>query len=170
MSAIGGIYGLLRRIGLTVNPAELPSNAEVTFEGSVNFSGASAFTALPTVKGSDAVLVEQGALAAVDTAGGVFSWVNPWSVPVMILGFTLEVTTQSTGACTLDAGVAANATTSDDTLLTGQSVAAAGIFSATAKVRLDEAGGTADTVTVSMASGATAGLVGRAYVMYVPIQ
>lgn len=170
MSAIGGIYGLLRRIGLTVNPAELPSDTEVEFVGSVSFDNDVSLQKLPTVKGNQAVLVAEGSLVAVDTAGGVFSWENPWSVPVMILGFVLEVTTGSSGACTVNAGTAANATTSDNALLNGQSVATAGVFSATARIRLNEAGGTKDTVTVSRASGAAAGLVGRAYVMYVPIQ
>lgn len=164
--AIGGIYGLLRQIGIEITQAaKLASNTTLTFLGTV------AFNKEPTVQGSDVALVEQGAITASDSAGGMFSWVNPWTVPVLITDFRLEVTTASTGACTVDAGIAANATTSDDSLIDGQDVnSAAGVFSASAPVRLDEAGGTADTVTVSVATGASAGIVGRAYIQYVPIQ
>lgn len=60
---------------------------------------------------------------------GVFaSAANPFGYDVMILGAYLQITTQSTGASTLDIGIGANATTSNDGLIDGLSAAAAGLF------------------------------------------
>jgi hypothetical protein len=115
--------------------------------------------------------VAKVALAAVDTAGGVFAWANPEGVPIIITRVVLDVTTQSTGACTVDVGVAANGTTLNDGLIDGVSVAAAGLVD-----NLDNAGTNGRArqkvtagqfVTGSVASGASAGLVGSAYVFYV---
>ena len=186
---LGGRYGEMARMGIEITPATDPTEVELEFVGPVTFSndmtmtgdiaqsgdvaltGELSSTKMPTVQGSDLVLVQQGALTASDTAGAIFSWVNPWAVPVLILEFILEVTTVATAACTVDAGIAANATTSSDELLDGQDVnAATGFFASTTPLRLDEAGGTQDTVTVSKATGAAAGLAGRAYIRYVPIQ
>jgi len=82
----------------------------------------------------------------------------------------LDVTTQSTGACTVDIGVAADATTSNDTLIDGLSVAASGVFD-----NITDKGTNGKTckkatssqyVTISKASGASAGIVGNAYIHY----
>lgn len=72
-----------------------------------------------------------GSLTAATTfAGGdVLSLLNPFGGRAVILDFVLDITTKSTGAASVDAGVAAGATTTSDTLIDGLDVnAAAGIF------------------------------------------
>lgn len=120
------------------------------------------------------VKVARVALAAVDTAGGLFAWANPENAAILVERVILDVTTQSTGACTVDVGVAANGTTSADNLIDGRSVAsAAGVYD-----NLGDAGTNGKTrqkasssqyVTGSVASGASAGIVGYAYIHYVVI-
>jgi hypothetical protein len=120
--------------------------------------------------------IEKKALAAVDTAGGVFSWQNPLTEKV-IAALIIDVTTQSSGACTIDCGPAANATTLNDTLIDGLSVAAAGLYNSSDQKgtngrlfrKVDEKGGTTSFINGSVASGASAGLVGFAYILYFPI-
>ncbi len=112
-------------------------------------------------------------LGATDTAGGIFAWQAPANTDILVTDLTLDITTQSSGACTVDAGPAANATTLNDTLIDGVSVAAAG------QVNNHDDKGTngkfhrrvsaAGWITGSRASGAAAGLVGFAYITYIPI-
>ena len=115
------------------------------------------------------------ALAAADTGGGVVSWVNPETAAIIVTRLTIDATTASTGACTVDAGVtASSATTSADNLIDGLDVnAAAGVFDnvenqgtngkASGKIAVGK------WLTVSRASGAAAGLVGYAYITYLRI-
>lgn len=114
-----------------------------------------------------------GALAAVDTGGGVFSWKNPEAGPILVMHLAVIVTTNATGACSLDCGTTAtNATTLSDTLIDGKDVnAAAGTFTN------DESAGTngkpfkrleaGKWVTGSVASGASAGLKGSYEIYYI---
>ena len=111
------------------------------------------------------------ALAAVGTGGGVLAWANPESGSIIITGFSIDVTTQSTGACTVDFGTTAtSATTTSDNLMDGVSVAATGVLSS-----IDDKGtngrsrqklATGKWVTGSVASGTVTGLVGYAYIRY----
>lgn len=113
-----------------------------------------------------------GALAAADTGGGVFSWQNPETGYILVNHVVLNVTTKTTGACTLDVGVTAvSAITSADNLIDGKDInAATGVFTN------DESAGTngkafkrlasGKWVTASKASGATAGLVGTYEIYY----
>lgn len=113
-----------------------------------------------------------GALAAVDTAGGVFAWQNPEAGYILVEHAVLNVTTKTTGACTIDVGTTAvSAATLSDTLIDGKDInAAAGIFTN------DESAGTngkpfkrlvsGKWVTGSVASGASAGLVGTYEIYY----
>jgi hypothetical protein len=113
-----------------------------------------------------------GNLAAVDTAGGVFSWANPETSEILVEHVALKVTTKTTAACTVDVGTTAtNATTLSDNLIDGKDInAAAGTFSNL------ESGGTngkagqrlaaGKWVTGSVASGASAGLVGTYEIYY----
>lgn len=114
---------------------------------------------------------ERVALAAVDTAGGVFAWANPTGSTVMITGLAVDVTTVTSGACTIDCGVATDGTTLSDTLIDGASTAT------TARVidNIKDTGtnGTSmqrctssQYVTGSVASGASAAIVGYAYIYY----
>jgi len=98
-----------------------------------------------------------------------------WTAPAaaIILRVLLNVTTQSTGACTVDVGYTpTSGTTSSDTLLDGVSVAAAAIFDsmdptldsgANAKAQLAASG---KWITIDEASGDATGLVAVAYVFY----
>lgn len=111
-------------------------------------------------------------LAAVATAGGVLAWQNPEAGPIIVTRLILDVTTKATGACTLDAGTAANGTTSNDGLLDGVDVGtAAGTFdnlgNAGVNGRARQKLAAGQFVTVSQASGAVAGLVGTALIAYV---
>lgn len=114
-----------------------------------------------------------GALAAVDTGGGIFSWQNPESGEILIEHVALKVTTKTTGACSADVGTTAtNATTSSDNLIDGQDInAAAGTFTNAAnggtngKPAQRLASGKWVTGSV-VASGASAGLVGTYEIYY----
>jgi hypothetical protein len=111
-------------------------------------------------------------LAALDTAGGVISIANPEGVEILITEVLLIVSTKSTGACTVNFGVAANGTTSSDTIIDGVDVgAAAGRFD-----NINDKGGnggrdralaSTEFITGSMATGAAAGLAGQLVVNYV---
>lgn len=110
------------------------------------------------------------ALGAADTGGGVLSWANPENSSIIITKLLVNITTKSTGACTLDFGTTAtNATTSSDNLMDG-------IDAGTAAALFDSASHATTTslllasgkwVTGSKASGAAAGLVGNAYIEYI---
>lgn len=108
------------------------------------------------------------ALAAVDTGGGVLSIENDTLIDRLITVASVRVTTAATEACTVDMGVAAADTGSDDSLLDGQDVnAAAGIFTAPCITKVVWPAG--EFLTISKATGATAGLVGQAIVEYVEL-
>jgi hypothetical protein len=101
-----------------------------------------------------------------DTAGALGSWQNNLGYAIIVIGIALDVTTQSAGACTVSIGGAANGTTLNATLISGQSVAATGTFTkATPPVQRVAAGA---FITASTASGASSGLVGNVYVEYIP--
>ena len=110
----------------------------------------------------------QGALTASDSGGGVFSVQNTYGSNLIVTRVLLYVTTVSSGACTLDIGFAANATTVADTLIDGLDVnSATGVFD-----NIDDkgtngeprglwtSGGSFDYINASMKTGATSGLVG----------
>lgn len=116
--------------------------------------------------------VAKVALGNTDTAGGVFAF-SP-GVAALITRILINRTVASTGACTIDVGIAANATTLNDTLIDGLDA------NATAAVadNINDAGTngkarqritSSQYVTGSVASGASAGLVGFAYIEYIEI-
>lgn len=110
------------------------------------------------------------ALGSATGNGGVLAWANPEGVPIDIEGVKLDVTTKTTGAATIDVGVAANGTTTADNLIDGQDIGtAAGLFST------GKNGGTngkpdqrmtASQFVTGTASANPAGLVGYAYITY----
>lgn len=98
-------------------------------------------------------------------AGDLAAVLNPEGVELVIEYAALNITTASTGASTIDMGIAANATTSNDTLIDGRSGATAGWFD-----NIEHAGtnggtgvrwGASQYLTASEASGDTTGLVGE---------
>lgn len=110
-------------------------------------------------------------LAAVDTAGGIFAWANPESSAILVTRVVLDVTTVATAACSISVGQAANGTTSAANLIDTLDVhSAIGPFDnitdkgTNGKSRQKVAAGA--FVTGSKASGASAGLVGFAYIEY----
>mgnify|MGYP000875309066 CR=1 FL=1 len=112
------------------------------------------------------------ALAASDSAGGVVSLANPEGADVIVTRLVVYVTAAATASCTIDAGIAATATTSSDNLINGLDVnAATGVFD-----NITDVGTNGKSrqrwpsnyyLTISKASGATAGLAGYAYVEYI---
>ena len=110
--------------------------------------------------------------ATTTTAGGVLSVANPEGDAVIVTGIYLDVTTASSGAATVDAGIAANGTTSADNLIDGASVASIAVVS-----NRDNAGTNgkqalrwnSDQFLTITASATTAGMVGTAYVTYVRV-
>lgn len=114
-----------------------------------------------------------GALAAVNTGGGVFSWKNPELSDILIEHVAVVVTTKATAACSIDVGTTAtSATTSSDNLIDGKDVnAAAGTFT-----NIESTGtngkpaqrlAAAKWVTASVVSGgASAGLKGTYEIYY----
>jgi hypothetical protein len=84
---------------------------------------------------------------------------NPTGKQALIQGIAFVATTQSAGACTVDVGVAADATTVGDNLLDGQSVAAAGVSANRISIN-------AEFVNLNVASGTITGLVGYLAIKY----
>lgn len=111
-------------------------------------------------------------LTAVDTAGGLFAWQNKDARAVIVDRIVVDITTPSSGACTADIGfTATSATTLSDNLIDGASLAT----SAKVLDNLDDKGtngkakqkvASGKWVTGSVASGASAGVVGNAYIHY----
>lgn len=120
--------------------------------------------------------VKYGALSLTGAAlhAAVQSWANPEGAAIIVLRATLNITTQSSGASTMDVGVTAvSATTSSDTLLDGVSGAAAALCDSM-DATLDsganaKAQGLASGkwVTVAEASGDVTGLVATLLIEYV---
>ena len=94
---------------------------------------------------------------------------NTYGTDLVILRVVLQVTTGTSGACTLDIGVAADGTTTADTLIDGLDVGDAGVFdniadkgsSGTSRLKW----GSGTFVNASKKTGAAAGIVGQ-YAIY----
>ena len=141
------------------------SNAQGT--GTVEADGFST----PLTTSSRIPKIVKVALAASDTAGGFFSWANPETASIIVDGVYLNITTQSSAACTVDCGTTAtSATTLSDNLIVGLSGATAGLYSngddAGTNGKKDQLLASGKWVTGSVASGASAGVVGYAYIKY----
>ena len=109
--------------------------------------------------------------AATTTAvGGVLKLQNPEGVDLIITRMILDIITQSAGAATVDAGIDDDGAQSNDTLIDGQSVAAAGVFD---NVKNGGTNGVAAKkwpagyYLVITASATTAGMVGNAFIDYI---
>lgn len=105
------------------------------------------------------------------TGGGVASVANPLGVDLIIVDCYLDITTAATTATnTVDVGVAANGTTSSDTLLDGKA-AAAGLFSADNDTDNGTNGAvprrwSASQYVTATASATLAGMVGNLHIIY----
>jgi len=104
------------------------------------------------------------------TTGTIAYWQNNTGKTVLVYGLILNVTTQSSGACTLDIGPGATSSTSADTLIDGLSTASAGVFNNVNN------GGTngkyaqkipaGEYLTVTVATGSAAALAADLYFTY----
>lgn len=98
--------------------------------------------------------------ATTTTAGGVVSIANPAGVDLIITDALLDITTAATtSANTIDAGVAANATTSSDTLFDGQTTTAGVKAPGGTNGGVRRVWGASQVVTAT-ASASLAGMVG----------
>lgn len=104
------------------------------------------------------------------TGGGVLSLANPEGADVYVTRLVLNIATQSSGAAAVDAGIAANGTTSSDILIDGLSVATAGVYdnvkNGGTNGKAGQKWGSGQYLTIT-ASATTAGMVGEALVEYV---
>ena len=168
---LGGRYGDLAKMGVTITSAADPADVGWTFTGPVASSGANTLGATTlssaTLGGKEIPRVHQQAMAAVGTAGGIAAFPNPLAVPILVIRAVIEWTTVSSGACTVSVGVAADGTTLSATLISGQSVATTAGLASSVTPRRCAVG---EYVTASVASGTVTGLVGRVYIEYIPIQ
>lgn len=104
--------------------------------------------------------VEFSATGAAASSGVFASLANFSGENLLIVGRCINITTQSTGASTLDLGVAANATTTSDTLIDGGSGAAVGVVSAAGTNGAEyRTWSTTQVVTLAEATGDVDGLV-----------
>lgn len=106
------------------------------------------------------------------SGGGIASWTPPQGgAGIVVTRCTVNITTKSTGAANLSAGVAANATTSATNLITASAVGGAAVvldsinlqITATTPTAVAMASGSAVTFT---GSATTVGMVGTAYIEY----
>jgi hypothetical protein len=127
-------------------------------------------TAAPSWRGTKIARI--GVTGGVDTGGGLASFVNPEPVAIIVTGAFLDVTTASTAACAASLGTTTtSATTSSNNLIDTASVATIGLLDAVTdkgtngKSRQKLAAG--GWVTLSTASGASAGLQATLYLRYI---
>lgn len=111
-------------------------------------------------------------IAGTGTSGGeVLAWANPEGATILVTDFIIDVTTQATGAATADVGIAANGTTSADTLLDGVDIGAAPIVANNIDNKGTNGGRslkmTSSQYITATPSATAAGLVGFAYIYYV---
>jgi len=108
------------------------------------------------------------------SAGSVLALANPEGAELLITRIILNVTTGAGGAFTADCGVAANGTTSSDTLLDGVSIVAASVVDninnggTNGKARQLWGASQYITITPSGSISAT-GFVGNAYIQWVRV-
>jgi len=116
-----------------------------------------------------AILYKGNLTAATSTAaGGVIRWANPTGETIMIELMLLDVTSGSTGAATLDVGVAANGTTSSDLLIDGCTASLAKVLSNVVNGGTNGriAKATSGQYVTGTASATVAGLVGTYGIVY----
>lgn len=121
---------------------------------------------------SQAMFTRRLTLGALDTVGGVISWVNPEvNKDIYIVMLDILTTTKSTGVSTLDVGTDSDGTTSDDGIFdgidTGTAVLDISMKNDTQAVTHIIKLSAGEYLVASKATGAMAGLVGEAIVGYV---
>ena len=120
--------------------------------------------------GAPVVRTARVTMTAATGAGGALSWQNPTGGRIIVTSLVIDITTAS-GTATIDAGVAANGTTSSDTLIDGKSTNAAGVISS-----IDDGGTnglaaralTSSQFVTGSITGTIGSFAGVAYISYVP--
>ena len=67
-------------------------------------------------------------MTAATGAGGALAWENASGQRIIVQSVIIDITTASGSTTTIDVGVAANGTTSDDTLIDGKTTATAQVI------------------------------------------
>lgn len=115
--------------------------------------------------------VSKVTMTAATGAGGALAWANPTGQTIIVTKIDIHISTGS-GTATIDAGVAADATTSNDTLIDGQSTATASVINSAVHHGTNGVGAVAVTssqyITGSI-SGTIGSFAGVAYITYFPI-
>jgi hypothetical protein len=105
------------------------------------------------------------------TGGAVAAAANPEGAELLVLRCILRTTAHSTGAANLDIGIAANATTTNDTLIDGIAVGSAAKIADNIKEKgtngLERQLWGATEFLTATGSASTAGLAGNIYVEYI---
>lgn len=110
--------------------------------------------------------------AAGTTAGAVLSLANPEGASLIVTRLVLDITTAGPASTTVDAGIAADGTTSADNLIDAGPVSAIGVID-----NIEDGGTNGQAVfkwtstqflTIT-ASAALTGLVGNAYIEYIRV-
>lgn len=107
------------------------------------------------------------------TAGGVLSLANPEGADIIVTRLVLDITTEATGAATVDAGIAANGSTSSDNLIDAGNVGAAvavldNVSDGGTNGKARQKWGSSQYLTIT-ASATLAGMVGNAYIQYIRV-
>lgn len=106
------------------------------------------------------------------TGGAIAGILNPEGRALLVLGLAIYKSTPSTGAANVDAGIAADATTSSDTLIDGAALNGAGTLCTGANAgtngKVGQVWGATQYLTLT-GSADSSGLVGDCTVFYVPI-
>jgi hypothetical protein len=102
---------------------------------------------------------------------GALSWGNPTGGRIIVQSVVIDITTASGATTTIDVGVDADGTGSDDTLIDGKSTATAGVFSSIddpgTNGRAQQALTSSEFVTGSI-TGTIGSFAGVAYITYIP--
>ena len=115
---------------------------------------------------------KQALTAATTTAGGdALALANPEGADLIVTRLIIDITTPATGAATVDAGIAADGETSNDTLIDGLDVGSAAILADNhenpgTNGKALKKWGASEYLTITP-SATLAGLVGNAYIEWV---
>lgn len=109
------------------------------------------------------------AMVPVNIAGILAGVANPEEVDVIITRVTVDVTTESTGAANLQVGIAANATTADDGLITATAIDGAPTIVDSVDVTQNVRKWGSGQFLTFHGSADTTGLVANAYVEYIRV-
>jgi len=122
--------------------------------------------------GAKVARVAKVSMTSATGAGGALSWGNPTDGRIIVTSLVIDITTASGATTTIDAGVAANGTTSSDLLIDGHSTATAGTINSAnhngTNGEMARAVTSSQFVTGSI-TGTIGSFAGVAYITYVPV-